>query len=381
MKDGQKSYGIAAISELKSYVSSLTSHNEILVMYMRIISDEMSFKEGVSPSQAAEKRTTDIKDVTIKTLARKCQDDYMKVSREFKLIFDYIFEAWTASRDKAKSGEENAGTKDDPRGDTKKDYMEKNVSHRSVLDQCDLFDAWAKRNGVYKQGDSSLDHQLQKLIPKLDDPVTYQHMDSHIDEQIKQQLQLIETTLVEMSGTVTGNRKSDKDTLALLLESRADSDDTNADSTDSDDTESSDTDSNGADSNDADSDCADSDGADSNDAESDGAESDGAGCEDTDSDDADSSGTDSDEADVNVADPYHTITELIPELQRLVDNLAARNKTLDRLSQGFAKTGTAEEGLCVDIKSEDYKDLDKRLDTWARGRSGDGDTLKASRAS
>lgn len=340
-----QSDGTPPFSELELCVNTLIRQNRGLWRYTEAISGSIVAKAGVSPTQATENSTMDIDRVTIKALAQSCHDDYLKVYKGFQAVFNEMFEAWMASQEEAKSDKGKAGARDKPRGEAVREYMEKSVSHRSVLQQCVLFDVWAMSNGVFEPDDSSPEYRLRQLTLKPGGPLNHQIVDPQIDEQIKQQLRSIETTLVEMSGILTEKHRSD-DTDS----NEPDSDDTDSDSTDSDDTSSDDTD--------------------SNDTSSD----------EPSSDDTDSDNTDSDDADSDDADPDHAFEEMMPELQRLMDNLADCNKTLDRLSQRFAKRGSAEEGVCVDVESEDYKAFNERLDTWARGRSGDGDTPKASRA-
>ncbi|KAI4672770.1 uncharacterized protein J4E78_001272 [Alternaria triticimaculans] len=344
-----QSNGTSPFSGLEFHVMALIWQNRCLCCFTELISDSIVAKAGVSPAQATENSTTEIDRVTIKALAQSCHDDYLRVYKEFQAVFDEKFEAWVASQEKAESEKGKARAQDKPRGEAIKDYMEKNVSHSSILQQCVLFEVWAMSNGVFQPRKSSPEYRLRQLTLKLDDAMKHRSVDPHIDEQTKQQLQLIQITLAEMSGILTRKRKS--------VESKANSDDTDSDKPDPDDTDSDSTDSDDTSSDDTDSDDTDSDDTDSDDTDSD----------DTDSDDTDSDDTDSDEADSDEADPDHAFTEMMPELQRLMDNLADYNKSLDRLSQRFTKTRPAEGGVCTDVESDDHKGLDQRLEVRRRG--------------
>jgi len=155
--------GTTAKSRLQYYVNSLTRHNQYLAQFTDIISDKAPAKEGVSPRQATEEPATNTENSAIAKLAQSCIRDYFDVCDQFGIVSIDLFLAWM-ERNEAKSDEKITKLQGLTLDDAKKVCMEKIESPGSVFHQLKVFYNWANRNGVFKNGENSLDHRLGSLL-------------------------------------------------------------------------------------------------------------------------------------------------------------------------------------------------------------------------
>lgn len=187
--------------ELEHHINCLTRNNQLLAHLTKKIGGRLSAKEDVSPSQATEEPMTNTEHDTIQSLARSCTWDYVKVNEKFKVAWPNTISVWMASYHKARCADESLAC---------------------VSKQLKVFSDWTDRNGVFEEGDNSLDHRLRKPIPEVDDLSMFQPVNSHIADRIKEQLRSIKTTLAEISDILPGTRKPGENILASASDLQTD---------------------------------------------------------------------------------------------------------------------------------------------------------------